>query len=305
MAVTTESPGLVAGAAVGTRDKTVGWYTPQLDTLDDGIRELLEKYSHIEPGRVIPYVLEAVCHSFPSPMPCVFWTLTSAKRDRAWEVHPYPCIGQIRFIDLSLSRNPSYSTVLSRLHSGASLLDLGCCFAQDLRKLVFDGAPSTNLYGAELEGEFIDMAYDFFGDRETLGAKFMVADVFDPESPLKQLDGKLDFVHVGLFLHLFDWERQVKACERIVKLLKNERGVLVLGQQMATTEPGAVLSGAKVLFKHNVESFEKLWAEVGEKTSTKWKVTGSLDMGLGIKEGKRRWDDEKARRLVFEVERIE
>jgi SAM-dependent methyltransferase len=240
----------------------------------------------------------------PSSMPCVFWTLTSAKRDLAWQIHPYPCIGQVRFVDLSLSRNPSYSTVLSRLHSGASLLDLGCCFAQDLRKLVFDGAPSTNLYGAELKREFIELAYEFFGDRKTLEAIFMVADVLDPGSLLKQLDGKMDIVHAGLFLHLFDWKEQVKVCERIVKLMKNEKGVLVLGQQMATTTPGVVNYGTQVLFKHNVETFDKLWAEVGEKTGTRWKVTGSLDMGLGIKDGKRGWDDDNARRLVFEVERV-
>jgi hypothetical protein len=171
---------------------------------------------------------------------------------------------------------------------------------------VHDGAPASQLYGAELEAPFIEMGYELFRDRDTFKAQFMVADIFDmsPERPLGKLEGKMDVVHVGLFLHLFDWPEQVAACERIVKILKQEPGVLVLGQQMGTTTPGRVDHGHRVLFKHGAETFEKLWAEVGEKTGTQWKVTANLDEGLGIKEGKRKWDGGEARRLIFQVERL-
>jgi hypothetical protein len=178
--------------------------------------------------------------------------------------------------------------------------------AQDLRKLVHDGAPASQLHGAELEAPFIEMGYELFRDRETFKAQFMVADIFDmsADRPLSELEGKMDIVHVGLFLHLFDWPDQVAACERIVSILKPEAGVLVLGQQMGTTAPGRVNHGHKILFKHDAATFEKLWAEVGEKTGTRWKVTANLDEGLGIKEGKRKWDGGEARRLIFEVERV-
>jgi hypothetical protein len=178
--------------------------------------------------------------------------------------------------------------------------------AQDLRKLVHDGAPADQLYGAELEAPFIDMGYELFRDKETFKAHFMVADIFDMSEsrPLKELEGKMDFVHVGLFLHLFNWAEQVAACERIVSILKPEKGVLVLGQQMGTTTPGQVNHGHRILFKHDAATFEKLWAEMGEKTGTQWKVTANLDEGLGIKEGKRNWDGGEARRLIFQIERV-
>lgn len=168
-----------------------------------------------------------------------------------------------------------------------------------------DGAPAEQLYGAELEAPFIDMGYELFRDKETFKAHFMVSDIFDMSDsrPLKELEGKMDIVHVGLFLHLFNWVEQVAACERIVSILKPEKGVLVLGQQMGTTTPGHVNHGHRVLFKHDTATFEKLWAEVGEKTGTQWKVTANLDEGLGIKEGKRKWDGGEARRLIFQVER--
>jgi len=258
---------------------------PTLENVTEAQRDLFENYSHIASDKVIPHILEV--------------------RDRAWEIHPYPCIGQLRFIDLTISRSPSYVSILQRLKDGASLLDLGCCFAQDLRKLVHDGAPSENLWGAELKGDFLELGYELFRDRETFHAHFLEADIFDTEGPLKQLEGRMDLIQLGLFLHLFDLAGQAKACERVVGLMKPEKGVLILGQQIGSLEAGpmALDSGSK-MYKHNVESFEKMWKEVGEKTGTEWKVNASLDAGLGINQNKRAWDDPKSRRLVLEVERI-
>jgi hypothetical protein len=283
-----------------------------METVDPEVRDLFENYSHVEPDKVIPFILEMVYPSFPSVFPPIHLLpspqpqLIPPQRDRAWEVFPYPCIGQLRFIDLSLSRSPAYARVLSSLHAGSKLLDLGCCVAQDMRKLVHDGAPAGQLYGAELEAPFIEMGYELFRDRESFKAHFMVADIFDvsEERPLKELEGKMDIMHAGLFLHLFNWEEQVAACERIVSILKPEPGVLVLGQQMGTTTPGLVNHGHRILFKHDKATFEKMWAEVGEKTGTKWAVEANLDEGLGIKQGKRKWDGGEARRLIFEVKRV-
>jgi hypothetical protein len=200
---------------------------------------------------------------------------------------------------------PSYKTVLERIKNGGSLLDIGCCFAQDIRKLVHDGAPADRLWGAELLSDFIDLGYDLFNDRDRLGAKFLTADIFDAEGPLSKLSNNFEFIHIGLFLHLFDWEGQKKACVAIVELLKNEKGVLVLGQQVGSLTPGQVpKSSGSSMFKHNATTFEKMWKEVGEATGTEWEVRASLDVGLGIEQKKRNWDDPNTRRLTFEVERL-
>ena len=167
-----------------------------------------------------------------------------------------------------------------------------------------DGATSKKLYGAELKQEFITLSYELFLDKDTFGAHFMQADLFEEGGALDALVGKMDIVQAGLFLHLFDLEGQTKACERIVRLLKQEKGVLITGQQVGATEPMQVpkASGSK-MYKHNPESFTRMWMEVGERTGTEWKVTARLDAGLGIQEQKRIWDDPTTRRLVFEVER--
>lgn len=122
---------------------------------------------------------------------------------------------------------------------------------------------------------------------------------------MEALKGKIDIVNVGLFLHLFDLEGQTKACEKIVGLLKQEKGVLITGQQVGATEPVQMPRGmGSRMWKHNAASFEKMWKEVGKNTETEWKVTAMLDAGLGIGQKQRTWDDPNTRRLVFEVERI-
>ncbi|PMD65783.1 uncharacterized protein K444DRAFT_517640 [Hyaloscypha bicolor E] len=269
---------------IGSRDKNVGWFTSDLETLTPAQRGLFENYSRIHPDRVIPHILEV--------------------REKAWEFHPLPCIGQLRFIDFALSQSPLYPEILSRIKSGANLLDLGCCFAQDLRKLAYDGAPDSSLYGAELESQYLELGYELFLDRDTFRAKLIVADIFDEQGPLQEIDGKMDIVHIGLFLHLFDLDGQREICERIVRLLKNEKGVLVLGTQVGSTKPKDVPFGAaKNVFRHDETTFEKLWKEVGEKTGSAWKVKAWMDGGLGAGSKKRPWDDEDTRRLIFEVER--
>lgn len=67
------APVIPLGAQVGTRDKSVGWYTPTMETVDPAVRDLFENYSHIEPHKVIPFILEMVrlshppTHYLPSP----------------------------------------------------------------------------------------------------------------------------------------------------------------------------------------------------------------------------------------------
>ena len=73
--------------------------------------------------------------------------------------------------------------MLERIKSGQTLLDLGCCFGQDLRRLVADGAPSRNLCGMDCNATFIDLGYDLFLDRETFEATFVVSDFLNDAIP--------------------------------------------------------------------------------------------------------------------------
>jgi len=123
----------------------------------------------------------------------------------------------------------------------------------------------------------------FFKDKETLRSRFIEGDVMADEATteggLKELDGEIDIVYAGSFLHLFDYAGQFKVCERIVRLLKPVKGSVVLGRQVGQVVAGERVRSANYrekIFRHNEESFKNMWEEVGEKTGTRWKVEVEL-----------------------------
>ena len=238
------------------------------------------------------------------------------QREKAWKIHPYPCVGRFRFLDLSISLHPLYPTVLARLRNSSppqTLLDLGCCFGQDIRRLVADGASGENLYGADLRLDFLELGYELFRDKGTLKAHFLEGDVFEEDAAaesgkeLSKLDGKIDIIYAASFLHLFAWEEQVRVGIRMVRLMTEDS--LVFGRQVGTTKPGVYArrtDKSRTRYSHDPDTFQKLWDVIGEKTGTKWKVAAKLQSVKG-------WQSEEeeehgagtSRMLQFEVHRLE
>lgn len=158
---------------------------------------------------------------------------------------------------------------------GSSCDDAVLTSTRRLRKVAADGAPTDHLYGCDLRPEFFDLGYKLFRDKETLQSKFIAADIFCPPSDLISLYGDIDILYAGSFLHLFDYAQQVEVCKQIVKLLKDKKGSMLLGRQMGNLEAGEKAretNKASTMFRHNGDSFAKMWDEVGELTGTKWKV---------------------------------
>lgn len=132
------------------------------------------------------------------------------------------------------------------------------------------------------------LGYELFRDRSSLPpSTFIEADIFDSSESrgLKSLEGQMNAVHVASFLHLFDWETQVAACERIVKLLKDETGTTVFGRQVgnekAHERQNVVALGKGTVWRHDGESFERMWEEVGRRTGTRWSVEVEMAKGEG------------------------
>lgn len=249
------------------------WFDPNPPKLSPVTLELFEKYTNLPADAVLPHLLAIVSFPLTSIPPHT----NRPQRERAWEVFPYPCIGSFRFLDFGLSTSTLYPAIVARLQAGATLLDLGCCFGQDLRKLVHDGVPSENLFGADLLSEFIDLGYDLFGDRDALRTTFLApADVFDDadDAPLTLMP-RVDVVHIGSFLHLFEYADQVRAVRKIAALLKPGKGSVVIGQQVGSLNSGEYphpTNPKRIMFHHDAATFEKLWAEAGGE----WDVKAEL-----------------------------
>ncbi|KAF1821135.1 uncharacterized protein K489DRAFT_382176 [Dissoconium aciculare CBS 342.82] len=161
---------------------------------------------------------------------------------------------------------------------GATLLDLGCAFAQDLRRLVADGVDGRQCYGSDLRLDLIDLGYELFRDRETLHSKFIAADVFDAESPLTQLYGKIDVINASSFFHLFTRDEQLQIARQCVKLLRPQANSLIVGRHRAQVVAGDTTGkfGPSAKFWHSAESWEQFWTEIGNEMHVEFDVNVTM-----------------------------
>lgn len=156
---------------------------------------------------------------------------------------------------------------------------------QELRKLAFDGVDASRLYGVDLSQGLIDAGFDLFMDREGKGGKmhFATGDIFADE-PLVGLpvgERSFDVIHVGAFFHLFRVPDQVVVGKKLAGFLREGSEGVLLGWNMGTEEAGELELGKELgakVFSHSVESFGRLWEEVGRGMvpQVKWRVEAVL-----------------------------
>ena len=221
----------------------------------------------------------------------------------------------MRFLDLPLSTMPGYRALVARLRDTSTLttlLDVGCCFGQDLRQLVADGVPSSRLGGVELRAEFIELGYELFKDRERFEARLIASDIFDDTlaGALETLDGGVDVIHVASFLHLFGWQGQVKTGVKLVSLLRDRAGTVILGRQVGSTQPAErshPTNPSGVTYLHSPDTFKALWEEVGKLSGTRWKVESFLQSATthSLNKREKQWMDNQIELLYFKATRVE
>lgn len=260
----------------GDQERDTRFFDKDAPVIPGKMAELLEKYSGIPAGEA------QVEH-------------VRSLRGRAYQEYQYPCLGLYRFLGLALSTHPLYDVHVLPLLRGETdtkdatpqkasrtFLDLGTCLGQDIRKLIFDGVPLDSVYGADLLAEFVNIGYDLFRDEEKLPRSHFIApaDIFDESSRLKEFDGKVDIVHANSVFHLFSWDDQVKAAKRVVKLMRPQKGSLILGSQIAHNEPGEVPSRpgrrSGTMYRHDEKSWERFWGGVGKEVGLAFTVRSSL-----------------------------
>jgi SAM-dependent methyltransferase len=277
-------------AEIVARLKEKPYYKATLQSIDPDVRKIFEEYAGIPPEEVLSHV--------------------QTVRDQAWELFPYPCMGMFTFLKMHISKNRAYGTVLKRLLASdnkkdkATLADLGCGLGQELRALVAAGVPPTSLYGLEVLDGFVELGFELFKDKATMGSRFIVADLLTIPSVPAQLQGKMDFIFAGSFFHLFGWDDQLTLSKRAVEMLKPEAGSMIFGHQLGCieAEEDAVpdVPSGKIYF-HDPESFRRFWCIVGEETGTRWKVQ-VVSTERGIDDLRQAKPD--LRLLKFEVERL-
>lgn len=197
---------------------------------------------------------------------------------------------------------------MQRLRTGKEIfLDIGCAFAQDIRRLVADGADSSKCYGMDLRLEFLDLGYELFRDKETLKTRFIEADIFEEPSPLVELYGKVDIINASSFFHLFSWDESKIVAQRCLKLFTGKKNNLLLGRQVGNSNPGEYARGHTpgMRYRHNVESWRRFWTEIGQENGIEFEVNGHMTEEPGWMTSDAAFKRDKGNKIMlFSVRRI-
>jgi len=257
------------------------------------------------------------CHSAPDPdhdekQPQVGrrngkLTWPFFQRKKAWAIRSYPCTGIGLFLVPNINRLPNYSEIIQQLQNGAVLMDVGSFVGQDLRRLVFDGAPAKNLRALDLVSHW-DVGYDLFRDKGRFSVEYAQADILDKNnSTVSRWAGSIDIISINHVLHQWVWDDQIIACKRLADVLAPNPGSRVVGCQIGNARPfvWSMKGHNSPQFRHTPESFAKLWDQVGEETGTTWKTQAWLRTWkeMGWHQEDLQWLDEHDRVIDFVVTR--
>jgi hypothetical protein len=143
---------------------------------------------------------------------------------------------------------------------------------QDMRRLAIDGVPQDNLIGNDIVNHF-DLGYEFFKDEDRFRVRYIESDLLFPTPEMQKLNGQIDVISIVHVLHQWDWETQVLACKKLVKLSKP--GSVVIGYQGGTNDIAKRTKlnleyGHPAFLLHDAETFQRMWSDVGEETGTEW-----------------------------------
>ncbi|KAK6835873.1 hypothetical protein RU639_002191 [Aspergillus parasiticus] len=199
---------------------------------------------------------------------------------QAWAISKYPCFRHYEFLYSALSHSPLYEQILAQTRAGNLFLDLGCGLGQDIRCLVQDGAPSVNLIGLDSTEEFINLGFELFNDRSRLGCTFIVQDFFEDTPQLDNLVSRVKVINSSYFMHLFDWDTQLRAAKRMMRLACQEKGTLITGFNFGSHSPrdwDMVPPGLPPQYLHDRRSLARLWGLAARETKTSWSLRSVVE----------------------------
>ncbi|PYH40505.1 class I SAM-dependent methyltransferase [Aspergillus saccharolyticus JOP 1030-1] len=196
---------------------------------------------------------------------------------RGWKVKPYPCFARFLFLDFDLAHSPAYDTIIAHTQANHLFLDLGCGLGQNIRRLIYDGAPADRLIGLDLFPEYISLGYRLFKDEATLPSRFLVQNFFEDTPSMQQIAGKIKAINSGYFMHLWSWDMQLNVAKRIIQVMAPEKGAIARGVHFGRHAAGVcghTVDGldAESMFLHTPDSLTRLWEQAAEEMSTRLKV---------------------------------
>ena len=193
------------------------------------------------------------------------------------QFHTYRCIQHMSFLTPRVVRHSCYQSVIDKYHSSREVrvADIGCCFGQDTRKLIFDGIPGDMIYAIDLHDGYWKAGLNLFQDisnnsrlsQELRNVHTIFTDMTIPllENNLGQdFNGSFDAVILQAVLHVLSQKQSLVIIENIFTMLKSG-GVLMGSCAGAIDAQDWALTpdGSSRRFLHSPVSLEELFRAVG------------------------------------------
>eukprot|EP01112_Ceratiomyxa_fruticulosa_P002501 TRINITY_DN1260_c3_g2_i1.p1 TRINITY_DN1260_c3_g2~~TRINITY_DN1260_c3_g2_i1.p1 ORF type:complete len:223 (+),score=21.32 TRINITY_DN1260_c3_g2_i1:131-799(+) len=182
--------------------------------------------------------------------------------------HVYKCIERLRFLTPRIDNHHFYQTLTKDIHDGKEIkvLDVGCAFGQDTRKLIVDGLAHSNIYSIDIVSSYWELGRKLFMDPESFSSNFMIGNVADPSfNSNQQLTEKFDYIYAGAVLHVLSKEDVEVFLQNIFILLK--KGGFFFGHSVGSVEPRLWIqvpnNPNKLRFLHSSASLKELFEKVG------------------------------------------
>ncbi|KAF5327164.1 hypothetical protein D9619_004547 [Psilocybe cf. subviscida] len=214
----------------------------------------------------------------------------------AYKVFSYSCIRKFAFVQLTLTHQRAYRQAINLriFQRDPILLDIGCCFGTDVRKVVLDGWPAQFVIASDIRQEFWDYGHKLFlSTAESLPVRFIAGDILDPSilqprepiidekeitailgqptpsvsevQNLTPLLGKISAIHASSLFHLFSEVEQLALARCLASLLRPEKGSVIFGQHVGRKVMGhrapyiGDVASLAPMFCHSPQSWSDLW----------------------------------------------
>lgn len=125
----------------------------------------------------------------------------------------------------------------------------------DVRNLVQDGYPASQVLGTDLRREYIDTGLnDLYRDADTCPIHFFSSDIFEVPllssaksttplhkiTKLEQLVERVNHIYTGALFHLFDERTQFAIALRVGTLLNRKEGGVIFGRHQGREAEGVI-----------------------------------------------------------------
>jgi SAM-dependent methyltransferase len=201
-------------------------------------------------------------------------------RDDAWQIAQEFCIARWWFLRSVLTKNPYYPEILQLAKDGATVVDLGCGFGQELRWLRAGGA-TGNMYAIDVKEEMWNLGLQLFQDDSPDWATFRKLNIIDDHSnrdPLNEFADKADVFLLNDVLSFFGPILIENVLHSIAQA--SRVGTKIIG--WAVGQEGDEQMGQRVFGNgsrgtiHNLTSFQEPWKLIQNLTKSKWDVQAKL-----------------------------